>query len=142
MPALTRFWLLIRDAAADWVAHKDGRQGAALAYYSVFSLGPVLVIAMAVAALVFGEDAARGEVEAQLRVLLGDAAAKAVDAMLVGASQPAQGVIATVLGTAILIFTALGVVVQLKDAFNTVWEVDPKKISGLWQFIRAYLVSL
>lgn len=142
MPALTRFWLLLRDAAEDWVAHKDGRQGAALAYYSVFSLGPVLVIAVAVAGLVFGHDAARGEVEAELRGLLGDAAATAVDAMLVGASKPAQGLFATALGTAILLFSALGVVVQLKDAFNIVWEVDAKKISGVWQFIRAYLVSL
>jgi membrane protein len=61
--------------------------------------------------------------------------------MLVGASKPRQGLIATVLGTMVLIFTAVSVVVQLKDAFNTVWEVDAKKISGVWQFIRAYLVS-
>ncbi|MGB7077065.1 MAG: YhjD/YihY/BrkB family envelope integrity protein, partial [Xanthobacteraceae bacterium] len=123
----TKLWHLIRDAAGDWVTHKDGRQGAALAYYSVFSLGPVLVIAVAVAGLVFGQDAARGEVELQLRGLLGDTAAKAVDALLVSASKPAQGVFATLLGTVILLFSALGVVVQLKDAFNTVWEVDAKK---------------
>jgi membrane protein len=139
---LTTFWLLARDTAASWVDHKDSRQGAALAYYSVFSLGPVMVIAVAIAGLVFGKDAARGEVEAQLRGLLGDAAAKAVDAMLVGASAPQQGLIATAAGTVILLFTAVGVVIQLKDAFNTVWEVDAKKISGLWQFVRAYLVSV
>lgn len=138
----TEFWFLIRDAAADWVSHKDARQGAALAYYSVFSLGPVLVIAVAVAGLVFGRDAARGEVELQLRGLLGDAAAKAVDAMLVGAGKPEQGVFATVFGAVILLFSALGVVVALKDAFNTVWEVEAKTIGGLWQFVRAYLVSL
>jgi len=139
---LTNFWLLSRDTAANWVNHKDARQGAALAYYSVFSLGPVIVIAVAIAGLVFGRDAARGEVEVQLQGLLGDAAAKAVDAMLVGASEPRQGLIATVIGTIILLFTAVSVVIQLKDAFNTVWEVDAKKISGLWQFIRAYLVSV
>jgi len=139
---LTNFWLLTKQTAASWVDHKDARQGAALAYYSVFSLGPVMVIAVAIAGLVFGEDAARGEVELQLQGLLGDAAAKAIDAMLVGASAPQQGAIATVVGTVILLFTAIGVVVQLKDAFNTVWEVDAKKISGVWQFIRAYLVSV
>jgi membrane protein len=133
---------LIRQTAANWIDHKDARAGAALAYYSVFSLGPLLVIAVAVAGLVFGEDAARGEVEAQLRGLLGDASAKAIDAMLASAGQPQQGIIATVLGTAILLFTAIGVVVQLKDAFNTVWEVDARKISGIRQFIRSYLVSL
>ena len=139
--ALKEWWLLIRDAAAAWVNHKDARQGAALAYYSVFSLGPVIVIAIAIAGLVFGEEAARGEVEVQLRGLLGDAAAKAVDAMLAGARHPQQGLLATAIGTVILVFSAIGVVVALKDAFNTVWEVDAKKISGAWQFIRTYLAS-
>jgi membrane protein len=138
---LKEWWALIRDAAADWVAHKDSRQGAALAYYSVFSLGPVIVIAIAIAGLVFGEEAARGEVEVQLRGLLGDAAATAVDAMLAGARHPQQGLLATAIGTVILLFSAIGVVVALKDAFNTVWEVDAKKISGAWQFIRTYLAS-
>jgi membrane protein len=101
-----------------------------------------MVIAVAVAGLVFGRDAARGEVEAQLTGLLGNVAATAVDAMLVGAGKPQQGLIATSLGAVILLFTAVGVVVQLKDAFNTVWEVDVKKVSGVWQFIRAYLVSV
>jgi membrane protein len=139
---LRNFWLLTRDTAASWSEHKDSRQGAAIAYYSIFSLGPLLVIAIAISGLVFGEDAARGDVELQLRGLLGDATAKAVDAMLVGASKPQQGLMATVLGTALLLFAAVSVVVQLKDAFNTVWEVDAKKISGVWQFIRAYLVSV
>ena len=135
-------WDVIKQSAASWVDHKDSRAGAALAYYSVFSLGPLLVIAVAIAGLVFGDEAARGEVETQLRGILGDASAKAIDAMLAGANRPQQGIIATVLGTAVLLFTALGVVVQLKDAFNTVWEVDAKKISGVRQFIRTYLVSL
>jgi membrane protein len=139
---LTNFWSLTRNTAASWSEHKDSRQGAAIAYYSIFSLGPVLVIAIAISGVVFGEDAARGDVELQLKGLLGDATAKAVDAMLVGASKPQQGLIATVLGTALLLFAAVSVVIQLKDAFNTVWEVDAKKISGLWQFVRAYLVSV
>lgn len=139
---MTSILVLIKDTAASWINHKDARQGAALAYYSVFSMGPVMVIAVAIAGLVFGRDAARGEVELQLTGLLGNAAATAVDAMLVGASKPEQGLVATIIGTAILLFTAVGVVVQLKDAFNTVWEVDAEKVSGFWQFIRAYLISI
>jgi membrane protein len=135
-------WSLIEQTAADWIDHKDARAGAALAYYSVFSLGPVMVIAVAIAGFVFGGDAARGEIEWQLRGLLGDAAASALDAMLVGADKPHQGLLATAFGTIVLLFSAVGVVVQLKDAFNTVWEVDARKISGVWQFIRAYLVSV
>jgi membrane protein len=138
---MTKLWILVRDSAANWVDHKDARAGAALAYYSVFSLGPLMVIAVAIAGLAFGEQAARGEVEMQLSGLFGDAGAKAIDAMLAGASEPRQGIVATLLGTAVLLVTAMGVVVQLKDAFNTVWEVDAKKISGVRQFIRSYLVS-
>ncbi len=137
---LKEWWSLIHEALAAWV-DKNSRQGAALAYYSVFSLGPVIVIAIAIAGLVFGEEAARGEVELQLRGLLGDAAAQAVDAILAGARHPQQGLLATAIGAVILLFSALGVVVALKDAFNTVWEVDAKKISGAWQFIRTYLAS-
>src|ERR1700733_3964489 len=139
---MTNVWFLIKNTAENWVDHKDARQGAALAYYSVFSLGPVMVIAVAIAGLVFGRDAARGEVELQLTGLLGNAAATALDARLVGASKPQQGLVAACVGAAILLFTAVGVVVQLKDAFNTVWEVDAKRVSGVWQFIRAYLVSV
>jgi membrane protein len=100
------------------------------------------MIAVAIAGMMFGEDAARGEVEMQLRGLLGDAGARSVDAMLAGANRPQQSIISTVIGTTILLFTAMGVVVELKDAFNTVWEVDTRKISSIRQFIRSYLVSL
>jgi membrane protein len=62
--------------------------------------------------------------------------------MLASANKPQQGLLATAIGTAVLLFSALGVVVQLKDAFNTVWDVDEKKIGGVWQFIRTYLISL
>jgi membrane protein len=135
-------WLLITTTIENWIAHKDARQGAALAYYSVFSVGPLMVIAIAIAGFVFGQEAARGELQGQLSSMVGQTAAAAIDRLLAGANQPHQGLLATAIGTAILLFTALGVVVQLKDAFNTVWEVDEKKISGIWQSIRTYLISL
>jgi membrane protein len=136
------WWALTKEAAASWVNHKDAQLGAALAYYSIFSLGPLMVIAIAIAGLVFGQEAVRGEVGLQLRGLLGDAGAQAVDAMLVGASKPQQGIVATVLGIGLLLLAAVGVVVQLKDALNTVWEVEARKKGGTWQFVRTYLVSL
>jgi membrane protein len=135
-------WLLIKTTVENWSAHKDAVQGAALAYYSVFSVGPLMVIAIAIAGLVFGQDAARGQVQGQLSGMVGQTAAAAIDSMLAGANQPHQGALATVIGTAVLLFAALGVVVQLKDAFNTVWEVDERKISGVWQFTRTYFISL
>jgi membrane protein len=135
-------WSLLKDTAASWSKHKAARLGAALAYYSIFSLGPLLVIAVAVAGLTFRQEAVRGEVGAQLQALLGDAGAQAVNAMLLGASKPMEGTLATVLGVGALMFAAVGVVVQLKDALNTVWEVEPPKASGIWDFVRTYMVSL
>ena len=135
-------WTLLKETAGNWSSHKDARLGAALAYYSIFSIGPLIVIAIAIAGLAFGAEAVRGEVGNQVRGLLGDAGAQAVDAMLAGASKPREGLFATLFGIATLILAALGVVVQLKDALNTVWEVPASKSSGIWGFLRTYLVSL
>jgi membrane protein len=135
-------WSLIKETALSWSNHKAARLGAALSYYSVFSFGPLIVIAIAIAGLVFGQDAVRGEVGAQLRDLLGDAGAQAVNAMLAGASTPREGIVATIFGIGMLLFAAVGVVVQLKDALNTVWDVESPQGSGVWYFVRTYLVSL
>lgn len=135
-------WRLIKMTVENWIAHKDARQGAALAYYSVFSVGPLMVIAVGIAGLAFGHEAARGEVQGQLSGMVGQSAADALNTMVTSADKPQQGLLATAVGTTLLLFSALGVVVQLKDAFNTVWEIDPKQISGVWQFIRTYLISL
>lgn len=135
-------WALLKETGVNWSNHKDARLGAALAYYSVFSIGPLIIIAIAIAGLAFGDDAVRGEVGTQLRGLLGDAGAEGVNAMLAGASKPREGMFATAFGIATLLFAAIGVVVQLKDALNTVWEVPDSKVSGIWNFMRAYLVSL
>lgn len=140
--AMRSAWLLIKSSIENWIAHKDARQGAALAYYSVFSVGPLIVIAIAIAGLAFGQEAARGQVQKQLSGLLGQTAATAIDSILERANHPQQGLFATAIGTVVLLFAALGVVVQLKDAFNTVWEVDERNISGFWSFAWTYLISL
>ncbi len=134
-------WDVIKEAAANWSAHKDSRQGAALAYYSVFSIGPLVVIAIAIAGFVFGRDAVSGQVALTIKDMLGDTGAKAVQAMLVDASRPRAGLLATALGTGALLFAAIGVVVQLKDALNTVWEVNATPGSGVWYYVRSYVLS-
>jgi membrane protein len=135
-------WTVAKEAAENWSNHKDSRQGAALAYYSVFSLGPIIVIAIAVAGFFFGREAVTGQVAASIKDALGDTGAKAVQAMLVDAGRPRQGLIATVLGLGALLFAAIGVVVQLKDALNTVWEVGETPGQGVWLFLRSYVASL
>jgi membrane protein len=134
-------WVVLKEAAQNWSAHKDSRQGAALAYYSVFSIGPLIVISIAIAGFVFGRDAVGGQVASSIKDLLGETGAKAIQAMLVDASRPRAGVLATALGTGALLFAAIGVVVQLKDALNTVWEVRQTPGSGIWYYIRSYVLS-
>jgi membrane protein len=135
-------WLVAKEAAGNWSSHKDSRQGAALAYYSIFSLGPIIVIAIAVAGFFFGGEAVSGQVADSIRDMLGDTGAKAVQAMLADAGQPREGLLAMLLGVGTLLFAAIGVVVQLKDALNTVWEVGELPGHGMWHFIRSYVVSI
>jgi len=135
-------WTIAKEAAGNWASHKDSRQGAALAYYSVFSLGPIILITIAVAGFFFGKDAVSGQVASSIKDTLGDTGAQAVQAMLADAGRPRQGLIATLLGLGALLFAAIGVVVQLKDALNSVWEVDDRPGQGAWHFVRSYVVSL
>src|SRR4249919_3871542 len=135
------WWTVAKEAATNWSEHKDARQGAALAYYSVFSLGPIIVIAIAIAGLFFGNEAVTSQVTSSLKEMMGDTGAEAIEAMLAGASRPAAGILATILGIGALLFAAIGVVVQLKDALNVVWEVEESKDSGIWHFARNYVLS-
>jgi membrane protein len=135
------WWTVAKEAATNWSSHKDARQGAALAYYSVFSLGPVIVIAIAIAGLFFGHEAVTSQVTSSLKGMLGETGAKAIESMLAGASRPAEGALATILGIGALLFAAIGVVVQLKDALNVVWEVEESEESGIWHFARNYVLS-
>ena len=134
-------WPLLKTSASNWMAHKDARLGAALAYYSIFSLGPLTIIAMAVAGLFFGRDAVQAQVAEAMKGLLGDSGAQAVQTMLAGASKPSEGLMASLISLGALVFAAVGVVVQLKDALNTVWEVEESKESGVWHFLSTYILS-
>ena len=91
---LDMWWTVLKEAATKWSSHKDARQGAALAYYSVFSLGPIIVIAIGVAGLLFGHDAVTAQVMSSIKDMLGETGAKAIEAMLAGASRPAAGILA------------------------------------------------
>ena len=138
-------WSLLKDAAANWSKHKAAQLGAALAYYSIFSLGPLLVIAVAVAGLTFAQEAVRGEVGAELQKLLGDAGAQAVNAMLLDASKPREGILATVFGIATLVFAALGLVVSSRTRSIPCGRSRPPRraASGtlfgpIWSRLRPY----
>jgi membrane protein len=136
-------WPLVKTAGLNWLKHKDSRSGAALAYYSIFSLGPIVVIAITIAGLFFGEQLVRSQVGEAIKSLLGESGAQAVNTMLTGSNaETEKGILPALIGTAALIFAAVGVVVQLKDALNTVWEVKESEESGIWHFVRTYVLSI
>lgn len=115
---------------------------AALAYYTVFSLAPLLLIVIAIAGSVFGEEAARGEIVGQIQGLVGREGAEAVQVMLQNTQKPdSGGTVATVLGVITLLFGASGVFGQLQDALNTIWDVEPKPGQGIRNFIQTRLLS-
>jgi len=143
MSIMKEVWELFKAAGVHWLDHKAPRLGAALAYYTAFSLAPLLVIVIAIAGLVFGRDAAMGQISEQMNGLIGEDGAKAVETMVASASHPASGIIATVVGVVMLLIGALGLFAQLQDALNTVWEVQPKPDRGVVRsFIQDRLLSL
>jgi membrane protein len=134
--------LVLKETLSNWSNHKCSTFGAALAYYSIFSFGPLMLIATVIAGTVFGTDAARGEITGQVRKLLGDSGGQALQALLNAADHPYQGLLATIFGVGTLLFAAVSVVVQLKTALNTIWECDAAAQGGWWDLVRSYLVSL
>ncbi|HEV2721062.1 MAG TPA: YihY/virulence factor BrkB family protein [Thermoanaerobaculia bacterium] len=132
---------LFKQAFTEFGDDKAQRLGAALAYYTIFSLAPLLLIAIAIAGLIFGREAAQGQIFDQLRTVLGPQAAAAVQEMVKGAAKPKSGTIATVVGIVTLLFGAAGVFGQLKDALNTIWNVEPKKTGGIMAMIKDRFLS-
>jgi membrane protein len=134
---------LVTKTFTAWADDYAPSMGAALAYYTMFSIAPLLLIVISVAGLIFGEDAVRGQVMAQLRELMGREGAHAVESMLVSVSASGRGTLATVFGVAILMFGATSVFGELQDALDRIWRVPSRaKTSSLWKFMRARLLSL
>jgi membrane protein len=133
---------LANTAFRNWMNDYAPSMGAALAYYTVFSIAPLLVIVIAVAALIFGQDAAQAAIMDQARGLIGENGAKAIEGMLASAQKPKQGMIASALGIVVLLIGATTVLSELETNLNRIWKVEPDKRSGLWHFMRTRLLSL
>lgn len=126
-----------RRASREWMNDNAPRLGAAVAFYALLSLAPVVVIAVGVAALVYGQDAAQGRLASEIRGLAGPDVARTVEDMIKGAYQPRTGLIATLLGLATLAFSASSMFVALHDAMNTIWEVPlPQEQTNVATVIR------
>jgi membrane protein len=138
---LRALWHLLKEAASDWSRDRAPRLGAALAYYTVFSIVPLLIVIIALIGLFFGEDAAQSAIMGQISSLVGEQSAAAIKDMIQRAEQPSTGLVATVVAVVTLLFGASGVFGQLQDALNTVWGVEPKVGRGVWGFIKDRFLS-
>jgi membrane protein len=138
---MQRYLQLFKEAWTEFTNDKAQRLGAALAYYTIFSIAPLLLIAIAIAGLVFDRSHAQAAIVAQLRLLVGDAGAKAVSEMLASAGKPKSGILALVIGAATLFFGAAGVFWQLKDALDTIWNVEKKKTGGIMAMLKERSLS-
>ena len=138
----TRTWHLIKAAVSSWVDDFAPSMGAALSYYTVFSLAPMLLIVIGVAGLIFGAEAARGEIVEQLRGLMGEQGAVAVEELLKSASDPGKGVIATIVGFGTLLVGATAVFAELQSSLDRIWRTPaPPNESGIWGIIRTRILS-
>lgn len=140
---IKRFFGLAKKAVNAWLDHYAPSMGAAIAFYTVFSLAPLIIIVIAVAGFFWGRDAVQGQLFEQINALVGPDGAKAVESVVQGAQEPKQGIAATVISVGVLVVGATTVFSELQSALDRIWEVPvDKKQSGIWNMIRARLLSL
>jgi membrane protein len=135
------FLPLFKAAYDGWQKDKAPRLGAALSYYSIFSMAPLLIISIAMAGLFFGKEAVQGKLLHQIRTLVGSSGAEAIQSMLASAHKPSSGIVATIVGIVALILGASGAFGELQDALNTIWGKEPDAKGGFWLAIRTRLTS-
>jgi membrane protein len=136
------FWRLIREAAAGWWWDRAMSLGAAIAFFTVFSLAPMLLAVIAIAGLAFGREAAQGAIVRELGGLLGGAAAETLQGLITSASNVQSGVIGTVVGIVTFIVLVTGAIIELQDDLNIIWKVERTRSSGISEFVRVRLLSL
>src|SRR5438105_6083947 len=134
---------LVKQTAQEWLQDKAPQLGAALAYYTVFSLAPLILVLLAIVGVLFRDDpaGARDKITQQMSYFLDPSAVQVVQNIAQKASQPGKSTIATIIGIALALFGASGVFGQLQDALNTIWGVKAKPGLGIWRFLRARFLS-
>jgi membrane protein len=136
-----RLYAVLTGSVKAWIDHRAGSKGAALAFYTLFSMTPVLILSIAGAGYFFGAEAAQGEVIAQVEALVGHNGAQAIQAMLAGAQDPASGLAATLVASVLLLVGATSAFVELKGTLDELWGIEPPKGVAVIGFLRARLHS-
>src|SRR5947208_6292318 len=134
---------LVKQTAQEWLQDKAPQLGAALAYYTVFSLAPLILVLLAIVGVIFRDDSAGAwdKITQQMSYFLDPSALQVVQNIAQKASQPGKSTIATIIGIALALFGASGVFGQLQDALNTIWGVKAKPSQGIWGFLRSRFLS-
>jgi membrane protein len=132
---------VMRCAVTEWLSHRASSKGAALAFYTLFSLAPILVLVIAIAGFFYGNDAAQGQLLDELRGLVGKQGAETIQAILAGARNKESGKLATIIATALLLVGATSAFAELKDSLDEIWGVPPPKDATWWDTVRTRLLS-
>lgn len=133
-----RLWSTLKQAFSAWSAHEAPRFGAALSFYSVVSLAPLVILVIAIASLVIGHSAARDHIISEVRILIGPNGAEAVQTVIEHSKEPASTGLASVIGVITLLFGASGVFAELQTALNRIWNVPPTSESNIVSLIKAH----
>ena len=137
---LANAWSMLKETVSDYIEDNALSRGAAIAYYTIFSIAPMLIICIAIAGLAFGQEAAQGAIVDQLRGLMGEQGAEAVQAMIASASSKSSGILATALGIITLLVTATGVFGEMQASLNAIWKAEPR--TGVSNLLKARAASL
>jgi membrane protein len=138
---LSRLYAVLAKSLNAWIDHRAGSKGAALAFYTLFSMTPILILAIAGAGYFFGAEAAQGEIIAQVEALVGRNGAQAIQALLANARDPASGLAATIVASVLLLVGATSVFVELKGSLDELWGIEPPKGLAIIVFLRTQLHS-
>lgn len=132
---------LIVQAYYEMLDDKGFKMAAALSYYAVFSMGPLLIIVIAIAGFIFGDDAAKGQIFNEMKNMLGPEGALMIETIVKGAADTSTGIFATVLSVVLLVLGSVGVFIELQESLNIIWGVEPRPGRGIWGFLKLRLVS-
>ena len=132
---------LVKETFKEWQDDGALDLGAALAYYAIFSLAPLLLIVIAVAGLVWGREAVQGQLIDQLRGLVGEQGGQAIQTMIANAGKHGSGILATIVGVVTILFGATGVFAQIQSSLDRIWNVEPRPGSGIWGFVKTRMLS-
>lgn len=137
------FWAAVKETFIRFVGHRPFVLAAALSYYTLLSLAPLLLIMVSAAGMIFGQRAVRGELVAQIRSTVGESGAQAIQTILANASGPGRGILSMTIGVVTLVLGATTALGQLQASLNQIWEVQARPGRGaIWNLIRTRLVSL